>query len=94
MAEPLLLTASGLCKRFDRAGRGVAALDQVDIAVGAGEIVALAGASGSGKTTLARCLLRLITPDAGTIRFAGIDLLAVRGAALRAMRSRNWQSQG
>ena len=88
MAEPLLLTASGLCKRFDRAGHAVTALDQVNITVAAGEIVALAGASGSGKSTLARCLLRLIAPDAGTIRFAGTDLLAARGAALRAMRSR------
>jgi peptide/nickel transport system ATP-binding protein len=88
MAEPALLTATGISKRFDRAGHGVTALDQVDITVGAGEIVALAGASGSGKSTLARCLLRLIAPDAGTIRFAGMDLLAARGAALRSMRSR------
>jgi peptide/nickel transport system ATP-binding protein len=88
MAEPPLLAAIGLTKHFDRAGHAVTALDRVDIAVGAGEIVALAGASGSGKSTLARCLLRLIEPDAGTIRFAGTDLLAARGAALRAMRRR------
>jgi len=56
MAEPPLLTATGLSKRFDRAGHGVTALDQVDITVGDGEIVALAGASGSGKSTLVRCL--------------------------------------
>jgi peptide/nickel transport system ATP-binding protein len=88
MAEQPLLAATGLCKRFDRAGHGVTALDQVDITVGAGEMVALAGASGSGKSTLARCLLRVVALDAGTIRFAGIDWLAARGAGLRALRSR------
>ena len=88
MAEPPLLSAIGLSKHFDRAGHAVTALDRVDISVGAGEIVALAGASGSGKSTLARCLLRLIEPDGGAIRFAGMDLLAARGAALRTMRSR------
>jgi peptide/nickel transport system ATP-binding protein len=83
VAEPLL-EASGLSKRFGRA----VALDGASLAVAAGEIVALAGASGSGKSTLARCLLRLVRPDAGRIRFAGADLLAAEGAALRALRRR------
>ncbi len=83
MAEPLL-AAVGLVKRFG----AVAALDGVGLSVAPGEIVALAGGSGSGKSTLARCLLRLVRPDAGTIRFAGADLLAAEGAALLGLRRR------
>ncbi len=79
---------AGLRKRFRRAGHEVAALDGVELRVAAGTTVALAGASGSGKSTLARCVVRLVEPDAGTIRFAGTDLLALGEAALRAVRPR------
>ena len=87
MTEPLLEVAR-LHKRFVRAGRMVAALDGVDLDLAPGTTLALAGASGSGKSTLARCVLRLTEPDAGSIRFAGADLLALGGGALRAVRPR------
>ena len=64
MAEAPLLEVSGLRKSFSRGGAAVAALDGVDLTVARGETLALAGASGSGKTTLARCIMRLIEPDA------------------------------
>jgi oligopeptide/dipeptide ABC transporter ATP-binding protein len=41
------------------------------------------GESGSGKTTVARCIVRLVEPDAGLIRFRDIDIRAARGAGLR-----------
>jgi len=85
VAEPLLEIA-GLRKTFRRAGQEVAALDGVDLSLAAGTTLALAGASGSGKSTLARCVVRLTDPDGGTIRFAGTDLLALRGEALRRAR--------
>jgi peptide/nickel transport system ATP-binding protein len=85
--EPLL-DIRGLRKRFARGRHGVAALDGVDLTLGRGETLALAGASGSGKTTLARCILRLIEPDAGAIRFDGVDLLALQGERLRRLRPR------
>ena len=47
-----------------------------------GEILVLMGLSGSGKSTLVRCLSRLIEPTAGTIHFAGIDLLAASSREL------------
>lgn len=47
------------------------ALDQVELEVFSGELVALLGPSGSGKTTLLRVISGLETPDAGSIRFAG-----------------------
>jgi ABC-type oligopeptide transport system ATPase subunit len=62
------------------------AVDGVSFEVARGETFAVVGESGCGKTTLARMLLRLIDPDAGEIRFEGRDLLALRGAELRATR--------
>ncbi|MGE0639116.1 MAG: oligopeptide/dipeptide ABC transporter ATP-binding protein [Thermoanaerobaculia bacterium] len=64
------------------------AVDRVDLEIGSGETLALVGESGSGKTTLARMLARLLEPTSGEIRFAGVDLLALRGRELRAARRR------
>jgi ABC-type microcin C transport system duplicated ATPase subunit YejF len=68
------------------AHNGVAAVDDVSLALTAGETLAIVGESGSGKTTLARMLLRLIEPDSGELLVDGRDFLAPRGAALRALR--------
>ncbi|MGB3386441.1 MAG: ATP-binding cassette domain-containing protein [Pseudaminobacter sp.] len=87
MTSPLLAVAD-LSKAFAKGGGRVVALDGVSFDVAAGETLGLVGPSGSGKSTLARILLRLIEPDDGSIRFAGVDLLALKGARLRAMRPR------
>lgn len=63
-------------------------LNGVNLTVGAGETVAIAGASGCGKTTLARAVLGLKTPVSGSIHIDGISLLGLRGAALRQVRTR------
>jgi branched-chain amino acid transport system ATP-binding protein len=65
-----LLQASGVTKTF----AGITALDDVSLDVDAGEIVGLIGPNGAGKTTFFNCLLGLLRPDAGTVRFDGIDL--------------------
>jgi branched-chain amino acid transport system ATP-binding protein len=65
-----LLQASGVTKKF----AGITALDDVSLDVDAGEIVGLIGPNGAGKTTFFNCLLGLLRPDAGTVRFDGIDL--------------------
>ncbi|WP_210491429.1 ABC transporter ATP-binding protein [Patulibacter sp. SYSU D01012] len=57
--------------------RGVAAVDDVSLAVAAGEFVAVLGPSGSGKTTTMRLIGGFEHPDAGTVHIAGRDVTDV-----------------
>jgi peptide/nickel transport system ATP-binding protein len=94
MTAAPLLAVEGLQVRFDTAQGLVRAVDGVDFALEAGEVLGLVGESGSGKTVTGLSLLRMIDPpgkiSAGRIVFEGRDLLrasdseiaAVRGAAI------------
>ncbi|HYZ21277.1 MAG TPA: dipeptide ABC transporter ATP-binding protein, partial [Rhodopila sp.] len=90
-----LLEVAGLIRHFPlpktgflEARRVLHALDGVDLHVRPGETVSLVGESGSGKSTLARLVMRLDTPTAGTIRFAGQDITRAPQSAIRPLRRR------
>src|SRR5512140_265853 len=62
-----MIEIAGLTKRFG----GVAAVDNLSLAVDAGEFLTLLGPSGCGKTTVLRMIAGLEVPDAGEIRIGG-----------------------
>ena len=88
MSEPLLQIRD-LRKTFKVGNKQtLVAVSGVNLDIHAGETLGLVGESGSGKTTLGRVVLRLAEPDAGAIRFGGIDLLKLDGEALRRQRAK------
>ena len=66
-----VIEATGLVKRYG----SVVALDGLDLAVEAGTVLGLLGPNGAGKTTAVRILTTLLTPDEGTAKVAGIDVV-------------------
>ena len=88
MAERLL-EVSNLVKHFPMGRRQtVKAINDVSFHIDRGETLALVGESGSGKTTVGRCILRLIEPTEGRIRFAGAQVDTMSADQLRALRPR------
>jgi oligopeptide/dipeptide ABC transporter ATP-binding protein len=92
VAEPLL-EVRDLVKHFParrgvlgRATGRVHAVDGVSLDIGPAEVLGLVGESGCGKTTLGRCVLRLLEPTAGTIRFGGRDITRLSRRELRPLR--------
>jgi len=87
-----LVEVSHLVKHFARgkslfrAGTIVKAVDDVSFSIDEGETFGLVGESGSGKTTTGRCMLRLIEPTSGEVRFRGENVLRFSAARMRAAR--------
>jgi len=87
-----LLEVRDLVKEFSRRSgilsrpTVVRAVDGVSFAIVEGETFGLVGESGSGKTTTGRCILRLIEPTSGAVRFKGEDVLAFSRARMRQAR--------
>ena len=83
-----LVRVRALVKHFPVAGSDdvVRAVDGVTFEIFRGETLGLVGESGCGKSTIGRCLLRLIEPTRGEVRFENEDVLAMSGGELRALR--------
>jgi ABC-type oligopeptide transport system ATPase subunit len=93
MTNENLIEVKNLTKHFPTGGglfsKGkdvVKAVDGVSFTIRKGETFGLVGESGCGKSTTGRCILRLIEPSAGEVRFGGEDLLSVDSRSLRQMR--------
>jgi ABC-type oligopeptide transport system ATPase subunit len=87
-----LVEVTHLVKQFTRGGgllrraTRITAVDDVTFAIEEGETFGLVGESGSGKTTTGRCMLRLIEPSSGEVRFRGENILRFARARMRAAR--------
>jgi putative ABC transport system ATP-binding protein len=75
-----ILVASGVTKTYRTGAETVVALRDIDLAVAAGEFVAVMGPSGSGKTTMLNCLSGLDDIDAGVVEVDGRNLGAMSDA--------------
>jgi oligopeptide/dipeptide ABC transporter ATP-binding protein len=71
-----------------RAQARAVAIDGVSLSIRREETIGIVGESGSGKTTLARCLLRLIEPDQGSVHFDGMDVTQAKRSELQRIRRR------
>ena len=80
-----MIRLRGLSKQYKD---GAAALDGVDLDVGAGEFVTLIGPSGAGTSTLLRCINGLVLPTAGEVTVDGQSITGGSPDALRLVRAR------
>lgn len=78
--------------KFDHVSKvypnGVKGLDDVSMAIGQGEFVAIIGLSGAGKSTLIRTINRMIDISSGELTVDGTDVSKLKGKALRKFRRR------
>jgi ABC-type oligopeptide transport system ATPase subunit len=94
VAEGALLEVAGLEKHFpvkagmlfERTVGSVYAVDGVSLEIGEGETLGLVGESGSGKSTTGYCILQLLRPTAGSVRFLGKELTELGREEIRRLR--------
>lgn len=89
MTNQTLVEVNNLTKHFPASHKQVVrAVDDVSFVIQRGETLGLVGESGCGKTTVGRCLLRLIEPTNGQVRFDGRNLTELNQTELRGLRRR------
>jgi peptide/nickel transport system ATP-binding protein/oligopeptide transport system ATP-binding protein len=74
--------------RHSRSHAVVQAVSGVSFSLGPGRTLGLVGESGSGKSTIGRCVLRLIEPTEGSVKFEGTDIMKIPNRNLRRFRKR------
>jgi oligopeptide transport system ATP-binding protein len=92
--DGMLLTVTDLQKHFpvrkgilwEKTVGYVKAVDGVSFSIPEGKTLGLVGESGSGKSTTGYCILQLVRPTGGSIRFQGRELTELKGEQLRRMR--------
>lgn len=86
MTEQPLLQLRGITRRFQAGEQSVTVLDEVNLTIHRGEMVAIVGASGSGKSTLMNILGCLDRPSAGDYQVAGRNTAQLDRDSLAALR--------
>ena len=79
---------SGVSKNFEKSGRPVVALQDVDLTIADGEMLAIQGPTGQGKTTLLQLLGGLDRATSGIVAFDGDDLGRLGESQLADLRAR------
>ncbi len=87
-AEQPLVSTRDLVHEFRSRRSSHTALDHVTLQIAKGASLGVVGESGSGKTTLVRCMLGLLKPTSGSVRFDGDEVARMSTKQLRAMRRR------
>ena len=83
-----MIKLNHITKRFESGDRTVTAVDDVSLAINAGEVFGIIGFSGAGKSTLVRCINLLERPTSGEVIVDGVDLTQLDEKALRQVRQR------
>ncbi len=87
MNKAIILSCSGLCKRYQQGNLDVEVLKGVDLTIRAGERVAIMGASGSGKSTLLHLLGGLDKPSSGEVVLTGVNYKQANSRKLARLRN-------
>lgn len=83
----MLLELEQVTKFFTRRNLDFPAVDHVDLAVDAGDLVAIVGRSGNGKSTLLNLIAGLLEPDSGSIKIGGQNIAGLSDAEKSRMRN-------
>src|SRR5579872_2740640 len=93
--EREVLRTAGLTKKFRTGDQEIVPLDNLEISIARGEMIAIVGPSGTGKSTLLHLLAALDTPTSGEVYFAGDSLKSLGDAELAEYRNHSvafvWQ---